>query len=90
MPLAGSVPEGGTRPRAVEEVLAVDVLEVVLFSTPFFPLRGGVYPSPYPLPLGLERGVVAGRWSVCFAQKWRQDGPRELKMTSKIAQDSPR
>ena len=24
MPLAGSVPEGGTRPRAVEEVLAVD------------------------------------------------------------------
>ena len=30
--------------------------ELFLFNNPFFPLRGRVYPSPYPLPRALEGG----------------------------------
>ena len=45
-------------------------------------------PQPTPSPWAW-RGGFAGSWSVCIGPRWRQEGPRELKMTSKIAQDSP-
>ena len=57
-------------------------------SNPLLPLRGGVYPSPYPLPW-TWRGPVAGRWSAQDGPRWLQEGLRALKMASKIAQDSP-
>ena len=49
-------------------------------SNSLLPLRGGVYPSPYPLPGGLDRGGREG-----------PQRPREPKMAPtwlKIAQDS--
>ena len=55
-------------------------------SNPLLPLRGGVYPSPYPLPW-TWRGPVAGRWSAQDGPRWLQEGLRALKMASKIAQD---
>ena len=51
--------------------------------------RGGkLDPSPYPLPWAWT-GPVAGSWSVLFGPRWLQEGLREPKMASKIAQDSP-
>jgi len=58
------------------------------FSNPLLPLRGGVYPSPYPLPWTWTGGA-AGRWSAQDGPRWLQEGLREPKMASKIAQDSP-
>ena len=55
-------------------------------SNPLLPLRGGVYPSPYPLPW-TWRGPVARGWSAQDGPRWLQEGLRALKMASKIAQD---
>ena len=50
--------------------------------------RGGkLDPSPYPLPW-TWRGPVAGRWSAQDGPRWLQEGLREPKMASKMAQDS--
>ena len=50
--------------------------------------RGGsLDPSPYPLPW-----TWTGRPAMCqgvFGPRWLQEGLREPKMASKIAQDSP-
>ena len=58
------------------------------FSNPLLPLRGGVYPSPYPLPWAWMGGA-AGRQIVQDGPRWLQEGLRKPKMASKIAQDSP-
>ena len=56
--------------------------------TPFFPFGEGFPPPPYPLPWTWT-GPVATHWSVQDGPRWLQEGLREPKMASKIAQDSP-
>ena len=52
--------------------------------------RGGkLDPSPYPLPWAWT-GPVARGWSVQDGPGWLQEGLREPKMASKMAQDTPR
>ena len=55
-------------------------------SNPLLPLRGGVYPSPYPLPW-TWRGGFARCQTVLFGPRWLPEGLRALKMASKMAQD---
>ena len=57
--------------------------------TPHLPLRGRVYPSPYPLPWGLDARAASDQ-SVQDGPRWRRDGQREAKMASKMARDRPR
>ena len=56
--------------------------------TPFFPFGEGFTPSPYPLPWAWT-GPVGRRQSVQDGPGRLQEGSREAKMASKIAQDSP-
>ena len=52
--------------------------------------RGGkLDPSPYPLPWTWTGGFARG-WSVQDGPRWLQEGLREPKMASKMAQDSSR
>ena len=51
--------------------------------------RGGLDPSPYPLPWTWTGGAASGQ-SAQDGPRWLQEGLGEPKMTSKMAQDSPR
>ena len=64
-------------------------LTIFLFPLPqpLLPLRGRVYPSPYPIPW-TWRGPVARCQSVFFGPRRLQEGLRALSMASKIAQYS--
>ena len=63
-------------------------LTISFFPLPktLLPLRGGVCPYPCPLPWAWTGGA-AGRWSVQDGPRWLQEGLREPKMISKMAQD---
>ena len=82
--VARCVPQGWSNPTSP---LGVGGLGCFLFH-PILPLRGRVYPSHYPFPLGLHGGGGARRLERPRWPKMAARGLRERKVASKIAQDS--
>ena len=76
-------------PRSPASPLGVGGLERCFFHLPLFPFGEGFPLPPYPLSW-----TWTGRFARCegvlFGSRWLQEGLREPKMTSKMAQDSRR
>ena len=70
--------------------------ESLFSSKPLLPLRGGVYPSPYPLPLRSEPeclGVSGGLFVLKMVPRWPyivQDGLHDGTRYHNMAQDGLR